>query len=497
MLLVRSRRREREMGMRAALGASRLAIVRPIVFETVIIGLVSAAVALSVTAATFDFLLRQVPPVAYRSAAIQVDGRVASFALILGLAAGFAFAIVPAWWSTRCDILALLKAQRPTLVRRRIAFGHPMVVVQVALAIVLVFGALVAGRALVSVLSVSLGFEPENLIVVNAQPNRRTVPDYRGFYVRAVEVLRSRADVLSVGAGGSVPTDGFRGSDVVEISGDQRPVDALYVLPGYLETIGLSLLRGRLFTSDDISRGDVGILSESGARALFANREALGAAFKTRDGRQFSIVGVVSDVRRSLTRQLDPLAYVVPPSDLARGMTLVVRMRGRNAVSLTEVRREVGRLAPDIAVTAQWWSDSINASTPYRNPRFQTLVLTTFGLLAIILTALGIFGVVSFTVTAQLRELGVRLAIGASANSILRLVVRQAVTPVIVGLFIGLLATQLLKRIAEAQLYQVDVREPGTLIAASATVLCAALVAAYLPARQASRTDPATVLRAE
>ena len=134
MLLVRSRRREREIGMRAALGASRLAIVRPIVFETVIIGLVSAAVALLVTAASFDFLLRQVPPITYRSAAIQVDGRVASFALILGLAAGFAFAVVPAWWSTRCDILALLKAQRPTLVRRRIAFGHPMVVVQVAVA---------------------------------------------------------------------------------------------------------------------------------------------------------------------------------------------------------------------------------------------------------------------------------------------------------------------------------------------------------------------------
>ena len=497
MLLARSRSREREIGMCAALGATRLRIVRPIVFETLIVGLASATVALLVTAASFDLLLRQVPPIAYRSASVRLDGRVAAFALTLGIIAGFAFAVVPAWWSARLDVLTLLKGRRMPVTRRRIAFGHPMVVVQVALAIVLVFGALIAGRALVSVLRVPLGFSPENLLVVNAQPNPFTVPDLRGFYIRAVETLGSRGDVLAVGAGGSVPTDGFGRSEAVEISGDQRPVDALYVLPGYLETIGLSVLRGRRLTSEDIARGDVAVLSESAARALFPSRDAIGATFKTRQGRPFAVVGVVNDVKRSLTRQLDPLAYVIPPPKMTRGMTLVARTRTRSAGALVDTRREIGRLAPDIAVTAGWWSDSIDASTPYRNPRFQTLVLTTFAVLAITLTALGIFAVVSFAVATRIHEMGVRLAIGASPSSILRLVVRQALTPVVLGLLMGLVATQLLKRIAEAQLYEVDVRDPATLVTAAVTVLSAALFAAYLPARRASRTDPATVLRSE
>jgi putative ABC transport system permease protein len=497
MMLARNRSREREIGMCAALGAARLRIVRPIVFETLIVGLASATVALLLTAASFDLLLRQVPPIAYRSASVRLDGRVAAFALTLGIIAGFAFAVIPAWWSARLDVLTLLKGRRMPVIRRRIAFGHPMVVVQVALAIVLAFGALIAGRALVSVLRVPLGFSPENLLVVNAQPNPFTMPDLRGFYIRAVETLGSRADVLAVGAGGSVPTDGFGRSEAVEISGDQRPVDALYVLPGYLETIGLSVLRGRRLTAEDIARGDVAVLSESAARALFPGRDPIGATFNTRQGRQLVVVGVVNDVKRSLTRQLDPLAYVIPPHKMTRGMTLVARMRTRSVGALTDARREIGRLAPDVAVTAVWWSDSINASTPYRNPRFQTLVLATFAMLAITLTALGIFAVVSFAVATRIHEMGVRLAIGASPSSILRLVVRQALSPVALGLFTGLVATQMLKRIAEAQLYEVDVRDPATLATAAVTVLSAAFFAAYLPARRASRTDPATVLRSE
>ena len=497
MLVARTRSREREIGMCAALGATRLRIVRPIVFETLIVGVASAAVALVVTAVSFDLLLRQVPPIAYRSASVQFDGRVAAFAMTLGIIAGLAFAVVPAWWSSRLDVRTLLSGHSMPSGWRRIALGQPMVVVQVALAIVLVFGAIIAGRALVSVLRVPLGFSPENLLVVNAQPNPFTVPDLRRFYMDAIEVFRSRADVLAVGAGGSVPTDGFGRSEAVEIAGEQRPVDALYVLPGYLETIGLHVLRGRRLTSADIASADVAVLSDSAARALFPDQDAIGATFRTRVGRQFTVVGVVSDVKRSLTRQLDPLAYVIPPPKMTRGMTLVARMRTRSTGALIDTRRQIGRLAPDIAVTAVWWSDSIDASTPYRNPRFQTLVLTTFAVLAIALTALGIFAVVSFAVAARTREMGVRLAIGASPSSILRLVVRQALSPVALGLFVGLVATQLLKRIAEAQLYDVDVRDPVTLVAAAITVLSTALFAAYLPARRASRTDPAAVLRSE
>jgi hypothetical protein len=375
-------------------------------------------------------------------------------------------------------------------------FGHPMVVVQVALAIVLVFGAIVAGRALVAVLRVPLGFSSDNLIVINAQPNQANVTDVRGFYLHAVEVLGGRPDVQTAGAAGSVPTDGFGGSEAVEISTDQRPVDAIYALPGYFETVGINVLRGRGLTAADVGGAGAAVLSASAAKALFPMHDALGSTFKTNQGRQFVVVGIVNDVTRSLTRQLAPLAYVIPPPTMTRGMTLVARTRTRSAGALVDARRAIGGLVTT-AVTAVWWSDSISASVPYRNPRFQTLILTTFATLGIALTALGIFAVISFLVAARVHEMGVRLAIGASPDSIMRLVVRQALAPVVAGLCVGLTATQWLKPIAEAQLYAVNVRDPGPLVAAGTAVLSAALFAAYLPARRASRTDPAAVLRSE
>jgi predicted permease len=496
LFLARSRSRERDLGICSALGASRLRLVRPIIFETTFIGIAAAAIGLVVTSASFDFLLRQVPPIAYRGASVRVDGRVAGFAIALGIVSGCLFAVAPAWWSARVDVRTLLNRQRPLSNWRRMAFGHPMVVVQVALTIVLVFGAMVAARALVIVLRLPLGFAPDNLIVINAQPNPTKVTDVRGFYLHAVEVLASRPDVLSASAGGSVPTDGFSRSEAVDVSSDQRPVDAIYVLPGYFETVGINVVRGRGLTAADVGGGGAAVLSVSAAKALFPTRDAVGSTFKTKQGRQLVVVGIVNDVARSLTRQLAAPAYVIPPPTLTRGMTLVARTRTRSAGALVDARRVIGGLVTS-AVTAVWWSDTISASTPYRNPRFQTLILTTFATLGISLTAFGIFAVVSFLVAGRVHEMGVRLAIGASPGSIVRLVVRQALAPVGAGLCVGLVATQWLKPVAEAQLYAVDVRDTASLVIAGVAVLSATVFAAYLPARRASRTDPAAVLRSE
>jgi putative ABC transport system permease protein len=496
MLLARTRGRERELGLYAALGATRLRIIRPILFETLIVGVAAALLALLVTALTFDLLLHQVPPVAYGAASIRLDVRVAVFALTLGVVSGLVFAIAPAWRSTRADVLTLVKGTNTAVRGRSSAFGHPMVAVQVALAIVLVFGAVIAGRAFVSVLRVPLGFSADNLLVINASPNPFTT-NLRDFYTRAVEALGSRGDVLGVGAGASVPTDGFGRSEAVESSSSQRPVDVLYVLPGYLETIGMPLVRGRRLTSSDVATGSSAVLSDSAARALFPNEEAVGAIFRTRTGRQFTVVGVVGDVPRSLSRRMDPVGYALPPPTMTRGLTIVARMRSRGPAVAADVRREIVRLAPGTPVMAVWWSDTIDGLTVYQNPRFQTLLLATFAGLALALTGLGIFAVVAFAVAARRREMGVRLAIGAPPRSLVQLVVRQALTPVVIGMLIGLLATQWLRPIVEAQLYEVNARDPVTLAAAAVTVAAAAFLAAYLPARHASRVDPIAVLRAE
>lgn len=495
MLLARTRRREREIGLHVALGATRLRIVRAILFETLIVGVAAALLALVVTASLFDILIRQIPPVAYGNVTLTFDFRVAVFSMALGISAGLLFAVLPAWWSARLDVRRLVEGAPSRDGGRRRGFG-PMIAVQAAIAIVLVFGAAIAARAFISVLQVPLGFSPDNLIVLNARPVGAD-PDMAAFYARAVDTLAQRTDVLAATAGASIPPDGFGASEEVETSGTQRPVDVIHVLPGYFETLGIRLVKGRLLTRADAASRDAAVISESAARALFPGDDALGATLRTRQKRQFTIVGIVGDVQRSASRQLAPPAYALPPQDLRRGMTLVARVKARGPNTFEAIRRDIAALTPGAPVTGEWWSAAIADQAGYRNPRFQALVLSTFGVLGLTLTALGVFGTVAFLVTTRMREMGVRLALGAHPRSLVKLVVRQALAPVAIGIAAGIAATLWLQHVAEAQLINVNARDPLTLLAAVATVAVAALVAAYLPARHVTRVDPIRVLRAE
>jgi putative ABC transport system permease protein len=494
MLLARTRRREREIGLHVALGATRLRVVRPIILETLIIGTAASLLAVTVTALTFDLLLRQVPSVAYGNVTISFDRRVAVFAMTLGVLGGLVFAVLPAWWSARLDVRALVHG-RFSAARKRRGFA-PMITAQVALAIVLVFGAAIAGRAFISVLRIPLGFSPDHLIVLNARPIGAN-PNMTDFYARAVDALSQRADVLAASAGASIPPDGFGASEEVDPSSGARPVDILHVLPGYFETLGIPLVRGRLLTRDDVAGGEVAVVSESAAAALFPDGNVLGGTFRSRAKRQFTVVGIVGDVQRSVSRQLPPATYAVPPRNTNRGMTIVARVRGDGARTLDDLRREIAALTPGAPVVGQWWSAALADQAGYRNPRFQTLVLTTFAVLGLTLTALGIFGAVTFVVAMRTREMGIRLALGAQPRALVSLVLRQALTPVGIGIVVGLAATRWLGHLAETQLVGVKARDPLTLAAVVVTVGAAAWLAAYLPARRVTGVDPIGALRAE
>jgi putative ABC transport system permease protein len=494
MLLARTRRREREIGLHVALGATRLRVIRPIVFETLIVGTAAAVLALTMTALTFDLLLRQVPPVAYGNVTISLDLRVAVFAVTLGIVAGLLFAVLPSWWSARLDVRALVDGTRPGEKRRR-GFA-PMIAAQVALAIVLACGALIAGRTFVSVLQIPLGFSPDNLIAINARPFGRNT-NLTDYYQRAVDALSLRVDVVAASAGFSIPPDGFGAAEEVELSGSQRPTDVVHVLPGYFETLDVPLVRGRLLSRDDAGREDVAVLSESAARALFPDSDALGATFRSRSKRQFTVVGTVGDVQRSLSRQLSPPAYTLPPRDTTRAMTILARVRDRGPGTLDNIRRDIAALTPGAPVIGEWWSTAIADQASYRNPRFQAMVLTAFAVLGLTLTALGIFGAVTFIVTVRTREMGVRLALGAQPQALVRLVVRQTLAPVAFGILVGMVVTRTLRSIAEAQLIDVNARDPLMLVAGVTTVAVAAVVAAYIPARQVMRVDPIDILRAD
>lgn len=497
MLLARVQIGERELGVRIALGASRARLMRPLIFEAVFIGLAGAMLALLVTTVTFDALLSQVPPIVYRNAPVGVGLRVALFTIGLGLLAGLVFSIVPAWWAARADAQSLIQG-RLHRAGGRGYLGRSMIAIQVALAVLLVFGAVITSRAFLSMLGVPLGFTPEKVITVQASPAGLKGNDLQAFYAQAIETVMRRDGVMSVGAASSLPLGGGAPDEGARALGaSEMTAGIFFVLPSYFETVGIPLIDGRLLDWNDVRSGaDASVVSESAARALFPGRSPLGAAFQNSRGRQFVVVGVVADVRGSLERESSPNVYAIP-SEATRFLTLVVRMRSRQDVALAEIRREITRLAPGTLVTAEWWADTISALPAYRNPRFQTLVLSTFATLALGLTALGVFGVVAFWVVVRFQEMGIRLALGASPHSLVRLMMKQTLAPVTVGLLIGIVVTNWASRLAEAQLYQVKARDPVTLAATAMTVIVVALLAAYVPARRASKIDPIIVLKAE
>jgi hypothetical protein len=308
--------------------------------------------------------------------------------------------------------------------------------------------------------------------------------------------VSARDGVVSVGGIGSAPLSGMAPwSHAMRPGSSDRVAGVVHVLPGYFETVDIPLLRGRLLDWSDIADRSAAIVSASAARVLFDDAEPLGQSFDDGRGSAWRVVGVVADVRQSFRGDDRPSTYVLPGD---RGpLSFVVRTRVKQDAVLTDIRRAAATFSPGTIPSAVWWTDRISTLTAISNPRFQTLLLSCFAAIALGLTALGIFGVVAFLVVARSKEMGIRVAIGADPRSLVRLMVRQALGPVGVGLIFGLVATRWLTGFAEAQLYDVSTDDPATLAAASATVVLAALVAAYLPARRASRVDPLAVLRTE
>ena len=370
-----------------------------------------------------------------------------------------------------------------------------MLVLQVAFAIVLVFGAAIATRAFVGVLRQPLGFQIDNVAAINVSLPRGTT-DVAGFYRRILDIVTRRPDVIAAGATGSAPLSGAAHWGSVKRPGsDERAAGSMHVLPGYFEAVGVDAVRGRTLTWDDAGSGGV-VVSESAARILFPNVEPLGQTIDSGEGVIWRVVGVVRDVRMTVERDLGPTVYAIP-TGRSTGMTIFAKFRGREEAVLADIRQDVGAELAGSSVSTAWWSDRVAELTAYKNPRFQTIVLTSFAAVALALTALGVFGVVAFLVASRTREMGIRAAIGATGASLVALIVRQTMWPVAIGLGVGLVTTRWIGKLAEAQLFKVETNDPVTLALAGLAVVLAAALAAYIPARRAARVDPLIVLRAE
>jgi len=494
-LSLRSDQHRRELAVRLALGASRGRLVRPLLLESVMVGAAAGSLAVLVNALAFEALIREVPSALYRGAPVGVSLRVVVLALALGIGSGVMFACVPAWRAARYDVQPLLRSWAGPAVRG--LRGHWLVTVQTALAVALVSGAVVAAGALVSALGVPLGFTHENVAVVRISLQEADAGPALNLYERALESLRGHAEVLAAGGASSLPLDGQAAESAVRALGGGR-VGLVGVLPGYFEAAGMRLVRGRLLDPRDLRRGDDPAVVSEHAIGLLASpgRDVIGETLEGIDGRRLVVVGVVGDVASSLQHPDVPRVYSVPGS-MKQPLTLVVRTRARTNDLLASIRRTVGQPAAGAPVTATWWSDSIAALPGYRTPRLQTLLLGAFSLLALGLASLGTYVAVSFTTALRTREIGIRLALGATRSALLARMLRQALVPVSAGVVVGVIASVWLARLATAHVFDIPVRLPITLATACTLVLAAATLAAWWPASRASRSDPAAVLRVE
>ena len=299
--------------------------------------------------------------------------------------------------------------------------------------------------------------------------------------------------MISAGAGRSRPFDRISPSESVVIGGREVPV--FHVLPAYLETLGVRLMQGRLPGRVE-AEGDLepAVLTQSAARLLAADRSSVGATFALDKGRSGRTIGVIEDMVTNVD-SAGPAVYLVPR--ILDGRTIVARTRARDAHTLAAVRRALVAIAPPTdPVQAAWVIDGINAQSR-RDPRFQTLLLSSFAVVGLGLAALGIFAIVATNVALRTRELGVRLAIGASPQRLLRFVLTDAFKAVGVGIVAGAAAAALIARAVSGLIAGMETMPFDALALAILTVLTAAAFAAYWPARRVSRVDPVIVLRAE
>jgi predicted permease len=515
LLLARSTSRAREMVVRAAIGAPRMRLVRQMLTESAVLGLVAGACGIWLARLGVVALAALAPADLPRLDEIRVDTAVLGFALAAALAASVLFGLAPALHVSRVRLADGLRqgGKGSSIGARGGRARHVFVVAEVALAIVLVFGAGLLGRSLAALASVDMGFNPERLLVLRTAVPVATsedAPRATAFYRDLLTELSTLPEVTAVGAVTSLPTavrsDGgywIEGGARLEDTGVRAP-QALFtvVTPDYFKALRVPFTRGRDFSDRDRRDASfVAIINESLARASFQGDNPVGRRIQCGlDSLEFmTIVGVVADVRTAgPARPAQPeiyMPYEQHPGP-ASALNLVVRTGTQDPLALAEtISRKIRERNPDVPVRASTMQGTLDMSAA--TPRFRTFLLTVFAGVALLLAVAGVYGVMTYTVSQRVPELGVRIALGATPHSVMRLIVWHGARLALAGVGIGLTLALLAGRVLQELLFGVTPQDPLILSLAIVGVGVAVLVACYIPGRRAVRVDPLIALRAE
>jgi putative ABC transport system permease protein len=513
LLLARAAAREQELVVRVALGAGRLRLTRQLLTESVLIALLGGAAGVALVAWGIDLLVAMKPANLPRLETIGVDGRVLLFALGVSVLTGVVFGLAPVWQATRVNVSdALKEGGRGEAGAAKHRLRSALVVIEMALALVLLTGAGLLINSFWRLRGVQPGFNLDNLLTMRIElpeARYREIPaqtQYRRALIEEVNSLPgARAALVSeLPMSGDWLTHDFLVEGQQLSAGEEPDVQTRSVEGDYFRVMHIPLLSGRDFTAQDNEDApQVGIINQSLARRFFKEENPLGKRVRWARSERINwitIIGVVGDIKHfGLDEPEEPALYTpYPQSGIAwkRWMNLVVRSEGDPASLAQAVKSRVWRVDGRIPMTrARTMIEVMGASVEAR--RFNMLLLGVFAAVAMLLAAVGIYGVMSFAVTQRTREIGLRIALGARPRDVIRMVVGRGMLLTSIGAAAGLALSLALTRLMSGMLFGVGAKDPLTFASVSLLLAGVALLACYIPARRATKVDPMVALRCE
>jgi putative ABC transport system permease protein len=506
LLLARAAGRQKEMAIRAALGANRWRVVRQLLTESLLLAISGGAGGLLLAWWGVELLLSIAPDNLPRAYDVRLDTRVAGFTLLVSLLTGILFGLIPALQVSKIDLGVTLKEggrDAAGLLRRRLR-GF-LVVSEVALAFVLLIGAGLLIRSFARLTEVDPGLDPRGVLTMDIMLPFAKYSGGRSvaFFEQTLERVRALPGVEAAATVFPLPLSGMQAATAFRIEGRPAPaaqtISAGYRLisPDFFKTFRVPLVKGRLLLESDGAKAPpVVVVNESLARNYFANEDPLGKRITTGDVTRV-IVGVVGDVKHSaLDEEAKPEIYFPIAQDPPIFMSLTVRASGDPMQMVAAVRGQVWAGDKDQPITNIGTMERLMAKSVAPR-RFNLLLLGVFALVGLALAGLGLYGVMSYTVTQRTREIGVRMALGAQTGDVLRLVIGEGMKLALIGALLGLGGALALTRLLKTLLFDVSATDPLTFIVIAAVLIIVALLACWIPARRAARMDPLVSLRVE
>jgi macrolide transport system ATP-binding/permease protein len=506
LLLARSAVRQQEMAVRLAMGASRRRLVRQLLTESVLLGFLSGAVGLFIAYAGLHLLFGALPG-SSNFIAPKLDATVFAFALFISLATGFLFGTIPAFKASRTSVAETLKEEARTTgaSRRKVTVANALMVGQVAFSFLLLVTAALFLRSIGRAYRLDPGFQTAHLAIFMTNPGQAGYeePQAKAFYKDARERVARLPGIESVSWASNLPL-WARTVNGVQVEGHQQRSQADNITTilnivglNYFETAGVAIDSGREFTSGDRETSiPVAIVNEKMAHEYWPRGAAIGKRIQLAGEKQMrQIVGIARTA--SYTAWGEPpqaCVYVPLEQKYSDAMTLYVRSEGDPRLILLPVQSELRRTAPQLLFSDMRTGRQIVDGGLF-GPKMGVALLSVFGLLALGLASIGLYGIMAYSVTQRKREIGLRMALGAARASVLRLILKQGMSLVITGVVIGFAAALLVGRFLSRMLYGVSASDPLSVAGAAVVLLVVALLACYLPARWASRVDPLVALR--